>query len=214
MYCSYKRRKRRVKWKRVFWLFLFVGIVVACIIYYQTRVVTVVVDFTYAEVESKVTASVNKAVLLNLDTVNYDDLVKVEKNADGDIALMSANSLKINRINREIAVSSQALIENSCDSGVDVPLGALSGIVYFSGFGPKITLDILSAESVVCSFYSEFDSMGINQTRHAVYIRVNSSVKIVMPGKTKNITVKTDVLICEAVIVGKIPEIYLNGSIF
>lgn len=214
MYCSYKRRKRRVKWKRFFSIFLFLAIVAACIIYYQTRIVTVVVDYTYADVESKVTAAVNKAVLLNLDTVNYDDLVTVEKNTAGDITLMSADSLKINRISGEVAVSSQALISNSCDKGVEVPLGALSGIVYFSGAGPKVTLDILSAESVVCTFYSEFDGMGINQTRHVVYIRVNSSVKVVMPGRTKTITVKTDILVCEAVIVGKIPEIYLNGSIF
>ena len=197
MYCSYKRRKRRVKWKRFFSIFLFLAIVAACIIYYQTRIVTVVVDYTYADVESKVTAAVNKAVLLNLDTVNYDDLVTVEKNTAGDITLMSADSLKINRISGEVAVSSQALISNSCDKGVEVPLGALSGIVYFSGAGPKVTLDILSAESVVCTFYS-----------------VNSSVKVVMPGRTKTITVKTDILVCEAVIVGKIPEIYLNGSIF
>jgi len=56
--------------------------------------------------------------------------------------------------------------------------------------------------------------MGINQTRHAVYIRVDSSVNVIIPGKSKTVSVKTDVLICEAVIVGKIPEIYLNGSIF
>jgi sporulation protein yunB len=214
VYCSYRRRRRKVKWKRIFKIFLVIALIAACFAYYKTRIATTIIDYTFAEIESKVTASVNKAVLLNLDAVSYDDLVTVEKNAAGDITLMSADSMKINRINREIAVSAQALITAACDAGVDVPIGALSGIVYVSGLGPTVTMDILSAENVICSFYSEFEGMGINQTRHAVYIRVDSSVNVIIPGKSKTVSVKTDVLICEAVIVGKIPEIYLNGSIF
>lgn len=214
MYCSYRRRRRRVKWNKVFKWFVTLAIILGLLAFYKFRVTSTIKTFTVDEINSKVTAAVNRSVLLNLTDANYDDLVTVEKNAAGDITLMAANSLKINRINKEISVSAQAMIAASCDEGVGVPLGAFSGIFIVTGFGPVIDLDILTAESVICSFYSEFDSMGINQTRHAVYIDVQSTVSVVIPGDRQTVKVCTEVLVCEAVIVGKIPEVYLNGSLF
>ena len=189
-------------------------IVAGLLAFYKLRIVETIEIFTVEEICSKVTAAVNRSVLLNLNGTNYDDLVTVEKNDAGDITLMAANSLQINRINREISVSAQAMISSACDEGVGVPLGAFSGISVVAGFGPAIDLDILTAESVVCSFFSEFESMGINQTRHAVYIDVESAVGVVIPGNAQTVKVNTEVLVCEAVIVGKIPDVYLNGSLF
>lgn len=214
MYCSYRRRKRRTKWKKVFKWLVILLIIVGLALFYRFRIASTIKVYTVDEITSKVTAAVNKSVLLNLNEADYDDLIKVEKNAAGDITLMAADSLKINKINRDIAVSAQALITDSCDKGVGVPLGAFSGISIVAGFGPVIDLDILTAESVVCSFFSEFDSMGINQTRHAVYINVEAEVGVIIPGAAQTVKVDTQVLVCEAVIIGKIPEVYLNGSIF
>ncbi len=214
MYCSYRRRRRRIKWNKIFRFFVIIGVLIGLIVYYKLRIAVTIQTYAVDEINAKVTAAVNRSVLLNLSDEKYDDLVVVEKNAAGEITMMAANSLLINRINKEIAVSSQALITTACDEGVGVPVGAFSGISLIVGFGPVIDLDILTAESVNCSFYSEFESMGINQTRHAVYIDVESTVNVIIPGDIQTVQVHTPVLICEAVIVGKIPEVYLNGSLF
>lgn len=214
MYCSYRRRRRRTKWKKVVVWLVVLLLIAGAAVFYKTRVASTIKTYSVDEIRSKVTSAVNRSVLLNLNDANYDDLITVEKNAAGDITLMAADSLKINSINREIAVSAQALIAASCDEGVAVPLGAFSGISIVAGFGPDITLDILTAENVICTFTSEFESMGINQTRHAVYINVESAVNVVIPSASETVCVTTQVLVCEAVIIGKIPEIYLNGSLF
>ena len=43
---------------------------------------------------------------------------------------------------------------------------------------------------------------------------VTATVSVVMPSRTQEISVPTQVLICESVVVGEIPDAYLNGDIF
>lgn len=216
MYCYYpKRRRRRGFFKKTLSWLLVLAVLVGIWFYYRNRIVKTVVEYTTYEINSLTTASVNQAVLLSLNgNVSYDDLISVQKDGAGNITLVSSDAYKINTINREIAVSAQSLIKTACAKGVKIPFGALTGITLISGFGSEVNLDILTTESVICNFSSAFEAMGINQTRHSIYLEVVSDVKIIMPAASQNVRVTTDVLICEAVIVGKIPEVYLNGNLF
>lgn len=216
MYCSYRKvRRRRRNIGKFFAFILVVAIIAALWLYYKTRIVKTVVEYTTYEINSLVTLSVNKAVLLNLNgNTGYDDLIAVEKDNAGNITLLASDAYKMNAIGREISISAQSLMKAECDKGVYIPFGALTGITLIAGFGKEVKLDVLTTESVNCEFASHFESMGINQTRHAVFLEVESVIKLVMPAATKEIKVVTDVLLCEAVIVGKIPEVYLNGGLF
>ena len=127
---------------------------------------------------------------------------------------VSANALKINKIARDAASISQSNLKNLSLNGVPVPLGALTGIEALAGFGPKIHIRIIPVSSVTCAFSSEFESVGINQTKHSVYLNVIADISIVMPSKTENFAVTTDILVCECVIVGAIPDAYLQTDIF
>ena len=61
-----------------------------------------------------------------------------------------------------------------------------------------------------CDFVSFFQSAGINQTLHKIYIDVYADVSIVTPIDQPTIQVKAEILVCENLIVGKIPQTYLN----
>ena len=61
-----------------------------------------------------------------------------------------------------------------------------------------------------CDFVSYFQSAGINQTLHKIYIDVYADVSIVTPIDQPTIQVKAEVLVCENLIVGKILDSYLN----
>ena len=148
------------------------------------------------------------------DKTNYEDVVTVTRNESGDIQLLAANSVKINYINRLVAYTAQEKLGEYYEEGLPVPLGTLSGIRVLSGYGREIYLDIVTIGNVTCQFYSEFDEAGINQTRHSVYLNVRAETDIVIPTRTKTVCSETSVLICEAVIVGKVPEFYLHNSIF
>ncbi len=211
----YRKKKRRFKFKR-FFSFLLVFLVLIGIYFYYNRaisnqVINICVDYAY----SYSTDSVNKAVLGSLSNkVKYEDLITVDKNQSGDIVLMSTNSYKVNMINKEIAESTKIILENKLKEGMPIPLFAFTGIPLLSGFGRPVTIKTLSVSFVVCEFYSVFKSVGINQTLHSVYIVVSSKVLMEMPLKREEVVCKTDVMVCEAVLVGKVPDTYLEGGLF
>jgi sporulation protein YunB len=161
------------------------------------------------------TVAVNDAVYYTLsDEIRYEDLVSIQRNESGNIVAVAANPLKINKIARDTASISQSNLKNLSLNGIPVPLGALTGIEAFAGLGPSIHFRIIPVSSVSCGFSSTFESVGINQTKHSIYLNVIADISIVMPSRTENFAVTTDVLVGESVIVGHIPDAYLQSDIF
>ena len=66
--------------------------------------------------------------------------------------------------------------------------------------------------AVSSNFDSEFDSVGINMTKHTLFLYVNTHISIVMPVKTYDFYSTNQVMLAESIIVGKVPEVYLNGG--
>jgi sporulation protein YunB len=133
---------------------------------------------------------------------------------NGAITAVSANALKINKIARDTASISQSNLKNLSLNGIPVPLGALTGIEAFAGLGPSIHFRIIPVSSVSCGFSSSFESVGINQTKHSIYLNVIADISIVMPSRTQNFDVVTDMLVGEFIIGGSIPDTYLQTDIF
>ena len=161
------------------------------------------------------TIAVNDAVYYTLsDEMRYEDLVTVDRDENGDILAVSANVLKINKIARDTASISQANLKNLSLNGIPIPLGALTGIEAFAGVGPRIHFRIIPVSSVSCDFTSSFESVGINQTKHTIYLNIIADISIVMPSRTERFSVLTEIMVGEFVIVGSIPETYLQTDIF
>ncbi len=208
-----KKRKRK---KKVFLLLLSLALFFGGgFLYFQRNVTKVLVAVSEATMRASTTVAVNDAVYYTLrDGVRYEDLVEVERNGEGDITSVSANALKINRIARDTASISQSNLKNLSLNGIPIPLGALTGIEALAGVGPPIHFRIIPVSSVACTFTSGFQSVGINQTRHSIYLNVVTDISIVMPSKTENFAVVTEILIAECVLVGKIPDTFLQSDLF
>jgi sporulation protein YunB len=161
------------------------------------------------------TIAVNDAVYYTLsDEIRYEDLVTVTRDGEGEIVAVAANPLKINKIARDTASISQSNLKNLSLNGIPIPLGALTGIEAFAGLGPNIYFRIIPVSSVSCGFSSDFASVGINQTKHSIYLNVVADISIVMPSRTENFAVVTQILVGESVIVGKVPDTFLQSDIF
>ena len=83
--------------------------------------------------------------------------------------------------------------------------GAFFGSKVLSGIGPNIHIKILPTGNVITEVKSEFKSAGINQTIHRLYLNVTCNIKIVTPYDSIDETITNQVLMCESIIVGKIP---------
>ena len=209
-------RKRKKKKYKIFAVLLAIAVLlVLAFVYFQRNVTRVLFSISEATMRASTTVAVNDAVYYTLsDEIRYEDLVKLTKNETGDIIAVAANPLKINKIARDTASISQSNLKNLSLNGIPVPLGALTGIEAFAGVGPDIHFRIIPVSSVTCGFSSTFESVGINQTKHSIYLNVIADISIVMPSRTENFAVRTDVLVGEWVIVGSIPDVYLQSDIF
>ncbi len=208
-----KKRKKRKRW-----LFILAGATVLAgllLVHFQRNVTRVLVSISEATMRASTTVAVNDAVFYTLsDEMRYEDLVTVYRGEGGEIVSFSANALKINKIARDTASISQSNLKNLSLNGIPVPLGALTGIEALAGLGPSIHFRIIPVSSVSCDFFSEFESVGINQTKHSIYLNVVADISIVMPSRTKNFAVTTQILVGESVIVGKVPDTFLQSDIF
>lgn len=213
-YIWYRKRKRFFN-KRFFAVFIVVTLVLSLFFYYRFIVTQQIMSICTNYTQSYCTESVNKATSISLtDGVKYSDLIKIEKNSGGDIVLMTTDSYKINVINREISVNTENILKERLKQGIPIPFMAFSGISVLSGYGIIVDFKTISVSSVSSSFSSTFESVGINQTLHSIYIIVTSEVVIKMPTAESKRTCESKVLIGESVLVGKVPEVYLNGKLF
>lgn len=212
-----KKRKHKLFSKRRLLGFILIVVLlsVGLFLYFQRNVTRVLISISEATMRASTTVAVNDAVYYTLsDEMRYEDLVTITRNEQGDIVAFEANPLKINKIARDTASISQSNLKNLSLNGIPVPLGALTGIEAFAGLGPSIHFRIIPVSSVSCAFSSMFESVGINQTKHSIYLHVIADISIVMPSKTKNFAVTTQILVGEYVIVGTVPDTYLQSDIF
>ncbi len=210
---KYRSRKNKIR-RRIILCIIAAGLV-ALIVCMHVNVTRVLVSVAEGEMRAHAATAVNEAVLASLsDGVRYADLVSVERSADGKIRALTSNALAINRIARETAYAAQALLRQMCDDGVDIPLGAFTGIAAWAGFGAEVNMKIVSVSSVTCRFVSGFETAGINQTKHSVYLELVSDMSVVLPGRTHNFATISQVLIAESVLIGDVPNVYLQGDIF
>ena len=213
---AYVKKKKRLTKKRLLCILLALFLLaVLLFIYFQRNVTRVLIAISEATMRASTTVAVNDAVYYTLsDEIRYEDLVTVTRDIEGEIVAVAANPLKINKIARDTASISQSNLKNLSLNGIPIPLGALTGIEALAGLGPSIHFRIIPVSSVSCGFSSTFDSVGINQTKHSIYLNVIADISIVMPSRTENFAVATDILIGESVLVGRVPDAYLQSDIF
>lgn len=209
--------KRRIKRKRrrhiVFALAAF--FVIGLVVVVHVNVTGVLKSIAEASMRSITTVAVNDAIYYTLsDQIRYEDLVAVERDGEGNILAITSNALQINRIARDAAYMSQQNLQKMSEGGIEIPLGAFTGIEAWAGFGPKINIRIIPISNVACRFVSEFTAAGINQTKHSIYLEIVADISIVMPSGTSNFASLTEVLICESVLLGRVPDTYLQADIF
>ena len=211
-----KAQRKRSRKRRILGILL--GVLgTACLLffYFQRNVRRVLVSISEATMRASTTVAVNDAVYYTLsDDLRYEDLVEVERDGQGNIVAISANALKINKIARDTASISQSNLKSLSLNGIPIPLGALTGIEAFAGLGPPIPFRIIPVSSVSCDFTSAFESVGLNQTKHSIYLNVIADISIVMPSRTENFAVVTEILVGDFVIVGNVPDTYLQTDIF
>lgn len=141
--------------------------------------------------------------------IKYQDLIFIRTDDEGNVTMMQANTIMMNKLASEVALTVQDKIKNIKTSAVKVPLGNVFGSQLLAQYGPKINIDVTPIGMVNVDFKTEFEASGINQTRHKIYLVVKTQVKIIVPFSSDSTEVVTSVPVAETIIVGKVPQNYI-----
>ncbi len=198
-----------------------IGIIVACfllfvigiLIYLNYVVNPIILQMSEAKIRTLATKAVSSAIyeIVSQEDV-YQDLISITKNDSGDVALIQANAVEINRLSRSLTRLAQTNLETMGGQGIDIPIGTFSGLPILVGRGSNVKIKMTPIGAISSSFKSEFTSAGINQTNHKIYVNINSNVSVVLPTSNQTIQTSTQVLLCENIIVGGIPSTYLQSN--
>lgn len=166
----------------------------------------------YAKVYSNNIANevVNSAVDDVFVKEEYQSLAKIMENSSENIKAIKTDTAKINRLKSAIIQSMQKNIDSHKSDTVYVPLGSCSNLYFLAGLGPKVPIRIYPVSIVNADFKESFDSVGINQVKHKLYLDVSMKMSFVGMMFAQADTVETSVLLNETIIVGDTPTYYGN----
>ncbi len=162
------------------------------------------------EVKALATVAINKACDSVLAEYNALDIVDYVMDNNGNLQMVTTNTALINTISRKAIDASQEKIERLGEEGVPIPLGSLSGITILAGQGPDVYIKVFPIGAVNATLSSQFEAAGINQTKHKIMLNVTADIKVVMPGANNVVKTQAEILLCENIILGKVPEFYFQ----
>ncbi len=185
---------------------------VAVLLVLRTKYRKVLTELAQTQVKNVTSDLINDAVDREIaeGTIQYDRLVYFEKDLEGRITALKTNMGEINRLKTEtLALINQEILDMD-SSALGVPIGSLVLPEVFAGRGFSIPIEILTIRNSDASFSSSFSQAGINQTLQQMKMDVFVDVTVLILGSTESFTVSSQVVVAETVIVGQVPNTYLQ----
>ena len=207
----YSRKRFKIKKKNFIIIFLLIMIIVISL--FTEYIAYPIFDSTCRN-KAKLLATelANTETDLTMKKYEYEDLVKIEKDNNGNIQLIDINIFVLNEIIDEVtdAMRKQILNTNEHEASIDIRLGALTGNKLLSGIGPNIKLKIDHIGNFSNNLKSEFYSAGVNQTIHRIYLELRCDISITTPISNIEERVENEILLIESIIVGDTPDSYYD----
>lgn len=164
-------------------------------------------------VERMCYSQINSAADMALEqsAITYSDIVKIERGADNAVTAVMTDIAVVNKIKTETNAALLDAISGMDGEEVPVSLGTLTGNAMLSGRGPDINVRVRLTGSAEVEIRSNFESVGINQTRHVITMEIVCRVYIVMLGAQSVQEILLSVPIAETIIVGTVPNALLSS---
>lgn len=192
-------------------LFVGVGIFILLLISVSVYIKRVSTQIAIMDAKDVISAKINDAVLQTLNEGDYDGdyFVTFQKAEDGAITAVSCNMAHINMLTSRVL---EKVVGKTQDNTVTIgiPVGNLTGATLLMGRGVKLPVKIMLLSSSKVEFANSIVAAGINQTKHQIDLTVTVDMQLLLPWGSESDTVSADVLIADTVIVGKVPDTYLN----
>ena len=193
-------------------LFLVFFVILVALTLLRSRLYPVFRSLAQTQVKNTASDLINDAIAEQIaaGNIQYDRIVYFEKDLNGRITALKTNIGEINRLKTDVLNIINDEILSTDESSLGIALGSLFLPEFLSGKGPKLPVKILVIRNSEADFYSEFSEAGINQTLHKLNMEVFLDVTVLVLGTTTEFTISSHMVVAETVIVGDVPETYLQ----
>ena len=133
-------------------------------------------------------------------------MLEIEKDERGRVSLVKPNIRMINALSSGAQLAVQQEIRALDGECVEIPAGLLLGSYFFAGSGPKLKARILPVGNASVGVEEQFESLGINQARHVVYLRFDLTVRLLTLFASRDIDVEATYPVSEVIFTGEVPQ--------
>lgn len=203
--------RTRRKWRRMLAVCL-LALLVALVLFLRLSVGPMIEELAKARVENRASYIINEAIEAQLrsEDIDYENIVYLEKDVNGAITALKTNINEINRLKTQILSVIDTMLLDLDVNEVGLPMGSLILPELFSGSGPKLPVKVLSISASDADFRNDFSEAGINQTSHRIMMDVSITMTVLTPVGTEDVVVTSTVVVAETIIVGGVPNSYVN----
>lgn len=198
--------------KIIRFLIVFLVLLTVCFLFIRSKYSEVITSLAQAQVTNSTSELINLAVdeQITSGAIGYDRIVYFEKDLNGRITALKTNIGEVNKLKTDTLSIINEQIFSQEHSDLGIPIGSLILPEFLSGRGPQIPVRILAIRNSDASFESHFTHAGINQTLHKLNMTVVVDVAVLVLGKTVSFPVKSEIVVAETIIVGDVPDTFLQ----
>ena len=204
------------RWIRRMWIISLLLFLVAIVgfLFLRSKYFVIITSLAQTQVTNATSDLINDAVAEQITngTIAYDRIVYFEKDLNGRITALKTNIGEVNHLKTQTLNTINDEILDTENFDIGIPIGSIFLPEFLSGRGPQIPVKILSVRNSDATFESSFTHAGINQTLHQLNMCVLVDVTVLVLGRTVSFTVSSQVVVAETIIVGDVPDTYLQAG--
>lgn len=145
---------------------------------------------------------------LDTDKVRYADLIKFERDGNGNIVSVSTDAYYLNKIGNNIGDEIDKRINQMKSYVIKIPFSVLFSEQLINGRGPKMPLIFVMTGITTTDFENEFTAAGVNQTHHRIMMNITVNTYVIHSGNVTVVPYKTNICIAESIVVGITPQTF------
>jgi len=194
-------------------LLLFIGTSAYSFYRFDRLVLPLVLDAAELRLQTEINNVINSVVqeIISTNQISAADFIIRSPGEGLSVSpVLSVNTVLVNEICNAAAKGISARLNNLEPEEVSVPIGMALGLDTLAQMGPHFSFYLAPIGNALVNYESSFTAVGINQTHFAVWLTVESVVRIINPVQSSEIVVTRNVSLVDTIISGVVPDTYLS----
>jgi len=222
-----RRRKTKAAKKPMHWriprrylafamLLVLVVVFVHSFYRFDRRILPMVLEAAELRIQAEINNVINyvvQEIITERRVAAADFLIQSPYTVGHSGPVLSVNTVLVNDICNAAAQRISKRLNNLEPEIVSVPMGMAFGLDTLAQTGPRFSFTLAPIGNALVDHESSFSAVGINQIHFAVWLTVESVVRIINPVHSSEIIVMRNVSLVDTVISGVVPETFVNMDV-